>query len=70
MEIYEQMKNAGIETASWQSDLYVPVNKTTQRILKKYKYKNQVTTFREQGTNRLMFDIPFAYAPYWEKRNG
>lgn len=66
--IYEQMVEAGVEIASHETDLYVPVNETTMRILRDYPFRSSVTAFTSQIDNKRWFDIPFAYLPAWEQR--
>ena len=68
MSIYEQMKSAGVEIASHETDLYVPVNPTTQKIVDGYTFKTNVTSFTSQIDGKLWFDIPFAYQPAWEAK--
>lgn len=55
------------------SDLYVFVTPRTQRVINEW-FKEQgynrdlfVSTFRDQITGRLMYDVAFNYAPYWER---
>lgn len=59
-----------------ESDLYVFVTKeTTQVINDWFKQHNMnqdlfVSKFKDQITGRLMYDLAFAFEPYWEeKRN-
>lgn len=56
------------------SDLYVFATPLTKRVVDKW-FKDEglnkslfVKTFTDQLTGRPMYDIPFQYAPYWEKR--
>lgn len=50
------------------SDLYVKDSPEVRKILYRYKYFSNVTTFRDQTDKRraLWYDIPFAYLPYWQ----
>lgn len=50
------------------SDLYVKATPTTKRIINRYKFNNQVSSFRDQTDPRraLWYEIPFAYLPYWQ----
>lgn len=61
MTIYQQMKELGVETAHWQSDLYVPVTPETTAIINAYQFRANVTKFRDQITKIFWYDIPFAY---------
>lgn len=66
MDLYDQMTAAGSIMDSHYSDLYVPVNDITRAIVRDYKYKKNVTTFKCQIDGKVWYDIPFAYKPYWE----
>ena len=68
--IYEQMKAAGVKIASHETDLYVPVNETTQAIVDGYRFKSIVTTFTNQVEGGRWYDIPFAYTPAWDAKPG
>ena len=67
MSIMEEMEAAGVEIDHHYSDLYVPVTPETKRIVSGYTYKANVTTFRSLADGALWYDIPFAYAPYWQR---
>jgi hypothetical protein len=72
-QLYQTVVAKGIRHDSHASDLYLPVNKETTAIIADYEYKANVTTFLsnipdEVGIRRMWYDIPFAYLPYWEKR--
>jgi hypothetical protein len=69
MNIYEQMKAAGVEISNHESDLYVPVTPETTAIVNKYEYKSNVSTFINNITKTPWYDIPFAFRPWWEKKN-
>ena len=58
---------AGVVIAFHESDLYVPVNDVTTAIVQRYKWRKNVVRFKEQGRNRMWYDIPFAYTPWWER---
>lgn len=52
------------------SDLYVLKNSETTEIIKQQKASGEVlniTTFRDQETNRECYDIAFGYDPFWQK---
>lgn len=66
--IYQQMIDAEIPVAGYHSDLYVPVNNETTRILAGYQFHYNVTAFRNEIDGKFWYDIPFAYDPYWEKK--
>lgn len=50
-----------------QTDLYLKVTPESKKIISKYEYKDNVTTFIDQITGTLWYDIPFAYIPGWIK---
>ncbi|GAB1376868.1 hypothetical protein MASR1M48_17200 [Lactococcus petauri] len=67
--IHQQLKDAGITTfAGHFSDLYVPVNEVTTKIIDGYKYKKSVTKFINRVQGGLWYDIPFAHDDYYKKR--
>ena len=68
MGIYEQLNNANVPLDNHESDLYAKVTPESTTILKTYQFRSQVSTFKNQIDNALWFDIPFAYAPYWENK--
>lgn len=66
IDIYEEMKNAGVEISHHESDLYVPVNETTTEIVSRYEFKDNVTRFISQIDKKPWYDIPFAFNPFWD----
>jgi hypothetical protein len=66
MSVYEEVKAAGGYIANHESDLYIEVNDTNRAILSRHPLqKSNATTFRNQVTGALCFDVPFAYDPFW-----
>lgn len=65
--IYQQMIAAGQECHNHESDLYVYVNEVTTKIVNEYKFRSNVTTFKSQTDGKMMYDIPFAFDPHWDK---
>lgn len=53
---------------SHESDLYVPVNDATRALVRRWRYRCNVTAFRSEIDGRLMFDCPFCFVPWWEAR--
>lgn len=43
------------------SDLYCRVTHDSMDIVHRYEYRRQVTTFTDQITGALWYEIPFAY---------
>lgn len=54
------------ERGHWYSDLYCKRKPETTRLLDKYQFRSQVSTFTDRITGKLWYCIPFAYNPYWE----
>lgn len=69
-ELYAAMMDATTpgERDHHASDLYIKVTPATMRIIDRYEYRHDVTTFRDQTDPRraLWYDVPFAYLPYWQ----
>ncbi len=69
-ELYSEMMGATtpLERDHHGSDLYIKVTSATMRIVDRYKFSSQVSSFRDQTDPHcaLWYDIPFAYLPYWE----
>lgn len=70
MNIYDEAKKLGIEMGNWCSDLYLPVNEQTQKLVADYEFKKNVTTFISNIDKKLWYEIPFAFYPYSESRVG
>jgi hypothetical protein len=67
MDIYKELKDAGVPLTNHASDLYAKVTPESEAIIDRYEHKQHVTRFRNQIDKELWFDIPFAYAPFWEQ---
>ena len=53
-----------------ESDLYLKVNKQSNELIKNYDFRNNVTMFISAIPPYVYwYDIPFAYLPYWERKN-
>jgi hypothetical protein len=61
------MVNHCVAVDHHESDLYVEDTETARLILTWYK-KRKVTRFHNQVTRTTWINIPFAYAPFWEKK--
>ena len=70
--LYKALKDAGIETAAHESDLYFPVTPETRAILKRFPIQQwNATVFTNEAHPNIgerWFDVPFAYDPYWQAR--
>lgn len=49
------------------SDLYLRKTKESERLIEEYLYRGNVTTFVCNIEKDEWYEIPFAYAPYFEK---
>ena len=68
MTIYEKMVQAGVKIENHCSDLYVPKNKITDRIVADYEFPACVSVFRDNIDRELWYDIAFAYEPFWSEK--
>lgn len=70
MSLYTDLVAAGIELSNWRSDLYFPVTPETTAILQRHPQQlANATIFTSNIDKRRMYDVPFNYEPYWEKRS-
>ncbi len=76
-DIFNEVKELGIEFDSSNSDLYIPVNEQTKELVKKYFWNSEqkclsaiVTTFHNQTSKEkeLWYDLAFQYLPFWEEK--
>ena len=56
------------EITNHESDLYVKVCDDSTKIVNEYKFKSNVTVFRDNVTGCLYYDIPFAFDPFYKKQ--
>jgi hypothetical protein len=63
--IYYILKDAGIPIDSHESDLYALKTPESERILRDYPSRANVTTFLSATDGKVWYDIPFAYIPFW-----
>ena len=77
MTLMERLLDAGYprnEMYHHYSDLYIFATPLTNRVVNQWAADNGlhrqlfVTTFRDQVTGRLMYDIAFQYDPFWENK--
>ncbi len=70
-DVYTDLKNAGCEIDNHESDLYVKATAISFQIIKAHGLNFdgiQAGQFWHQETRQRWFEIPFAYAPYWERK--
>ena len=69
--IYVAMRFEGVECSNHCSDLYVPVNESSKEVLNRPEFalhKRNASTFQSETGEGLMYDIPFAYQPYYNTK--
>jgi len=66
--IYAQMLAAGVPTDSHESDLYVKATPEALAIVRRYRWRNLVTSFTHAVDGTRWLEIPFAFDPWWENR--
>jgi hypothetical protein len=67
MTLYQALINAKVEVSNWQSDLYAPDNVEVREILKGFPSQTR-SRFRSDIDGSPMFEFPFAFDPFWERR--
>lgn len=70
--LYYRLKEAGCETDSHQSDLYVIDDDTSRSIIEAYEAEEDAIPlskkmFKDNREGRVWFELPFAFTPYWER---
>lgn len=65
MSIYETIKALGVPMDSHESDLYC---KATPEAIEATKDCTTRQFFTHQVTGERWIDLPFAYQPWWDKR--
>jgi len=66
MTVYEDLKKAGCQIESYESDLYVRSTPESQTIVSRSGYHWEY--FRDSIDGSLWIDIPGAFDPFWEAR--
>lgn len=66
--IYDKVITLGIEYDHHESDLYIPVNDQTKRLMKDFEYRILSKVFKSNIDGSPWYEIPFAYTPWWEER--
>ena len=70
ISLYDKLVEEGVEISSWQSDLYFPINDLTLKILQRYPLECSLAkTFLSKTNGKMMYEVPFAYLPYWRNLN-
>lgn len=67
--LFEDIIAEGIQHNNHYSDLYIPDNTQTRKILERHPDQKKVSAaFVNQVEGGLWIDIPFAYDPFWVER--
>lgn len=67
--VYEEMKAAGLVTGNHCSDLYVKACPLAREIAERHgKTGVLCTSFKNQVTGEMNFELPFCFDPYWEEK--
>jgi hypothetical protein len=66
ISLYQDVKATGGYISNHSSDLYIEVNDINTALLK--KHDRRASTFVNQVTGKLCYDVPFAYDPYWDNK--
>lgn len=64
--IFQDVVNLGIEFDHHYSDLYLPFNEKTQKLVNKYAGEVVPSTFINQVVGGVWYDLAFQYLPYWK----
>lgn len=70
--LYTRFKEAGIETFNHESDLYVHDTEVTRDIIAEFEAEGGISNkrrFRSATDGLPMWDLPFAYEPYWKAKD-
>lgn len=69
LTLFDRIELAGVPHTHHYSDLYIPVNPVTRRLIAEYQYRDNVTQFVNNLDGQPWYDVPFAYIPFWEARH-
>jgi hypothetical protein len=69
-DIKQQLKDAGVELDSHESDLYALLTPESEKIIAGYANKDSVKKFKSEKDGKMWFDIPFADTDYWAEKPG
>lgn len=70
--IYQRLIEAGFEVSNHESDLYFPINPETTAMVNELfpvsgGRSNCVSKFTSNIDGKRMYEVAFAYDPWWEK---
>jgi hypothetical protein len=70
--LYERLIDAGCETESWQSDLYVRNTETASQIIHAFEAEGGISNKRNFTSDRdgqSWIELPFSFKPYWDAKS-
>lgn len=66
--LYQALCDLNVDTGHHESDLYVEDTPAVRDVIARYPVAlKNMTTFKDQVTGKPMLEVPFAYAPFWDK---
>lgn len=68
MALFDKIKELGIQYDNHESDLYIPLTEETVKLVNEYGLGGICARFKSNIDGKMWFDLPFQYAPFWEKR--
>lgn len=66
MTLYTELRDAGCEIDSHESDLYVLATPEARAIIE--RYGKPCLSFISQIDGKRWLDVPFMYEPFWDKK--
>lgn len=70
--LYERLVEAGCETDSYQSDLYVRETEIAKQIIRDFESEGGISNkenFTSDRDGQRWIELPFAFKPYWDARS-
>ena len=70
-DLYNEFKSKGLETDSYESDLYVKNTPEALEIVKQYIADGgnaRPVYFNSQIDNKQWIELPFMFTPWWDKK--
>lgn len=66
--LYARLKAANVPMENHYSDLYVPDTDKVRAIIATHPDRVYMTRFVSQIDGKVWIDLPFAYEPWWTRR--
>lgn len=68
MSLYTDLLAAGVPLENHRSDLYAKVIPASRALIQAYEHRQNVRMFTSQIDGEPWYDIPFAFDPFWERK--